>query len=147
MVLTADGDEAVHSRPRVEPDAATLRAATLAGPDGDRSEALHSGLSSLRCEVAYGSAQRTVQLRLAYGGGSAMLHFPDAAVQIIYQDLETYPPELFISASNRHGSDFLGQRTSPRFDPTGLSPGDVVRAATLTHPDSGSTLGYSCSVQ
>ena len=77
-----------------------------------------------------------------------MLHFPDAAVQIIYQDLETYPPELFISASNRHGKDFLGQpRTSPPFDVPGLSPGGVVRAATLTHPDSGSPLSYSCSGQ
>ena len=147
-VLTGDGDEAPPSRPPAEPDAAALRAATLAGPDGPRSEALRSGLSSLRCEVAYGTERRTVELGLDYGGGGEMLHFADATLQIIYQDLAAYPPELFIGAATKpNGTDFLGRRPSPRFDATGLSPGDVVREDTVRHPDTGSPLTYSCSVQ
>jgi hypothetical protein len=149
VVLTA-GDDTTPARPRrpAEPEAATLRAATLAGPDGPRSEALRSGVSSLRCEVAYGPERRTVELPLAYGGGGEMLHFPDAAIQIIYQDLAAYSPELFISAATKPGgTDFGGQRTWPPFDATGLSAGDVVRAATLTHPDTGSALSYTCSVR
>jgi hypothetical protein len=148
VVLNGDGDKAAPSRPRAEPDAATLRAATLAGPDGPRSEALRSGLSSLRCEVTYGAERRAVEVRLAYGGGGELLHFTDATLQIIYQDLEAYPPELFIGAATKpNGRDFLGRRLSPRLDATGLSPGDVVQEATVTHPDTGSTLTYSCSVR
>jgi hypothetical protein len=148
-VLTSGDDNtpAPSGRP-AEPDAATLRAATLAGPDGPRSEALRSGLSSLRCEVVYGAERRTVEIGLDYGGGGEMLHFTDATLQIIYQDLAAYPPELFIGAATKpNGTDFVGQQTAPGFDATGLSPGDLVWADTVTHPDTGSSLTYSCSVQ
>jgi len=148
VLTTGDDNTPAPSRRPAEPDAATLRAATLAGPDGPRSEVLRSGLSSLWCEVAYGAERRTVEIGLDYGGGGELLHFTDATLHIIYQDLEAYPPELLIGAATKpNGRDFLGPRLPPRFDASGFSPGDLVREATVRHPDTGSTLTYSCSVR
>ena len=152
-IILGDPDSEGDPVRRAEPDAETLREATLAGPSGPKSEALRSGLSSMRCNVAYRAGatteERTVEIALAYGGGGEMLHFDDATVQIAYQDLEAYPPELFIGAATRPGGvDFTGQPAGPpRIHPDALSPGDVVRSATLHHPSSGSTLSYSCSVE
>jgi hypothetical protein len=77
-----------------------------------------------------------------------MLHFADAVLQVIYQDLAEYPPELFVAAATKEGVDLPGQRASaPQIDVDRLSPGDVVRAASLIHPSSGSKLNYSCAVE
>jgi hypothetical protein len=153
VVTTRDGDETAPARRDTEPDAETLRAATLAGPSGPMSEALRSDLTSLRCDVAYRAdietESRTVEIGLDYGGAGDMLHFDDAVIQIIYQDLEAYPPGLFIEAATKPGGVALpGQPVrSPRIDVDRLSPGDVVREANLSHPSSGSTLRYSCAVE